>query len=167
MGQIVDEVKLWNTPLIGAYMLWKFTSGYSQAHPNGDAPIGILHFLANGILTSKKLRDPISNQRENLQSYIRSFEERKDADLLLSIQARVAEKRNFTMAAIDIAVLKGLLYWDLNEGKLYPKNVLNSPTRGNAIKSIFVQEGRKAEILGKWFAQHDLHAISNYLKVIL
>jgi hypothetical protein len=47
LGQLVDEVKLWNTPIVGAYMLWKFTQGYCDGHPNGDAPIGLLHFVAS------------------------------------------------------------------------------------------------------------------------
>jgi hypothetical protein len=46
MDTIVDEVKLWNTPLVGAFLLWKFTQGYTENHPSGEAPIGLLHFIA-------------------------------------------------------------------------------------------------------------------------
>jgi ABC-three component (ABC-3C) system Middle Component 3 len=166
MGQLVEEVKLWNTPTVGAYLLWKFTTGYCDGHPNGDAPIGLLHFLAIAMLTNKKLLEPINNRRDDLQSYARSFENSKDSDILLTIQERAREKREYTMASIDIAIAKGLLVWDVDSGKLYPRNLSKSPSRGKALKEMFKKNGKKAEILGKWFAKHDIHTIAAYLKVV-
>ena len=166
MGQLVEEVKLWNTPTVGAYLLWKFTTGYCDGHPNGDAPIGLLHFLAIAMLTNKKLLEPINNRRDDLQSYARSFENSKDSDILLTIQERAREKREYTMASIDIAIAKGLLVWDVDSGKLYPRNLSKSPSRGKALKEMFKKNGKKAEILGKWFAKHDLPTVAAYLKVV-
>lgn len=166
MGQLVDEVKLWNTPIVGAYMLWKFTQGYCDGHPNGDAPIGLLHFVASAILTNKKLLKPISNRRDNLQSYSRSFEDSKDSDILLTIQECTRLKREYTMASIDIAIAEGLLVWDVDSGKLYPRNLSKSPSHGKALKEMFKKNGKKAEILGKWFANHDIRTIAAYLKVV-
>ena len=166
MGQLVEEVKLWNTPTVGAYLLWKFTKGYCDGHPNGDAPIGLLHFLAIAMLTNKKLLEPINNRRDDLQSYARSFENSKDSDILLTIQERAREKREYTMASIDIAIAKGLLVWDADSGKLYPRNLSKRSSRGKALKEMFKNDGKKAEILGKWFAKHDLPTIAAYLKVV-
>jgi hypothetical protein len=163
----VEEVRLWNTPTIGAYLLWKFTLGYCDGHPNGDAPIGLLHFLASALLTSDKLLKPISGRRKDLQSYVRSFEDSKDSDILLSIQERAIEKREFTMASIDIAVAEGLLVWDVDSGKLYPCTVTKHPSRGKKLKSVHEKDGKIAAILGNWFAQHELATITNYLKVVL
>ncbi|MBX4267548.1 three component ABC system middle component [Clostridium estertheticum] len=166
MGRILDEVKLWNTPIIGAFLLWRFTQGYCNGHPHGDAPIGLLHFLASAILTNKELLKPISNQRPDLQSYARSFENTKNSDILLSIQHRVMEKCEYTLAAIDIAIAAGLLVWDGESGKLYPCNLIKSPGRGKALKKDIVSEGKKAEILGKWLSKHDIPTIEAYLKVV-
>ena len=166
LGQLVDEVKLWNTPIVGAYLLWKFTQGYCKGHPDGDAPIGLLHFLAIAMLTNKKLLEPINNRRDDLQSYARSFENSKDSDILLTIQERAREKREYTMASIDIAIAKGLLVWDADSGKLYPRNLSKRPSRGKALNKMFKNDGNKAEILGKWFAKHDLSTIAAYLKVV-
>lgn len=166
MGKLVDEVKLWNTPIIGAYLLWKFTQGYCNGHPHGDAPIGLLHFVAIAILTNKELLKPISNQRDDLQSYAISFENSKNSDILLSVQQRVKDKREYTLAAIDIAITEGLLMWDMESGKLYPRDLSKRTGRGKALKSIIKREGEKAEILGKWFSKHDLLAIEAYLKVV-
>ena len=44
MGQLVEEVKLWNTPTIGAYLLWRFTKGYTKNHPTEDAPVALFTF---------------------------------------------------------------------------------------------------------------------------
>ena len=104
MGKLVEEVQQWNTPTIGAYLLWKFTTGYCDSHPNGDAPVALLHFLAMPLLTSKKLLEPISNRRNNLQSYVKSFEDSQNSDILLSIHERAKRNRKHTMDAIDIAV---------------------------------------------------------------
>jgi hypothetical protein len=166
MGEVVEEVKVWNTPIIGAYLLWRFTTGYTASHPHGDAPIGLLHFVAGAILTSPRLSTPISNKRADLQSYVRSFEDSKSSDLLLSIHERTKDRLPYTMKAIDIAVGNGLLFWDLETAKLYPKSNLNKPKRGNALKSVNEQMGSKAEILGNWFGKHDLPTIANYLSIV-
>ena len=166
MSQLVEEVKLWNTPVIGAYMLWRFTQGYCAGHPHGDAPIGLLHFVASAILTNKKLMKPINNRRHSLQSYARSFEDTKDADLLLTIQERAREKRKYTLAAIDIANAEGLLIWDIESGKLYPRYLQKRAAYGKALKGELVKDGNKAQILGKWFSKHDLSTIAFYLKVV-
>lgn len=166
MGKLVDEVRLWNTPIIGAFLLWRFTQGYCNGHPHGDAPIGLLHFIATAILTNKELLKPISNQREDLQSYARSFENTKNTDVLLSIQARIREKREYTLAAIDIAISKGLLFWDVESGKLYPRDPMKRPGRGKALRKDIIREGKKAEILGCWLSKHDISTIEAYLKVV-
>ena len=161
--QLVEEVKLWNTPLVSAYLLWRFTQGYCAGHPHGDAPIGLLHFVANAILTNKKLIEPISNRRADLQSYVRSFESNRNSDILLLIQERALEKREHTLAALDIAIAEGLLVWNIESGKLYPHQL---PKQSKRINGSYISDGNKAEILGKWFSKHNVSAISAYLKVV-
>lgn len=166
MGQLVEEVKLWNTPIIGAYLLWCFTKGYCSGHPSGDAPIALLHFLASAILTNKELLDPISDRRDSLQSYVRSFEDSKNSDILLSIQNRIKKKREYTLTAIDIAIGKGLLVWDVESGKIYPRELEHRSRRGCALKSKIKREGQKAMIFGRWLSKHDISTIEAYLKVV-
>lgn len=167
MGELAEEVRQWNSPSVGAYLLWKFTSGYCDAHPNGDAPVALLHFIAVPLLTNRRLLDPISNRRANLQSYVRSFETSKDSDILITIHDRAKRSRAYTLASIDIAVSTGLVAWDAGTGKLYPRKDVNQPSKGNALKSSFIKDGKKAVILGHWFAEHNISAIATYLKVVL
>lgn len=166
MGQIVEEVKIWNTPAIGAFLLWKFTVGYIQGHPTGEAPVALLHFVATGILTNKELIEAINDMRPNLASFVRWFEEQEKTDMLLEIQDRIAAKRRYTLDAIDIATYSGLLAWNTESGKLYPRTQLPDAPKGSGLKNLYKRYGTKAEILGKWFAQLDMKMIATYLKLV-
>jgi hypothetical protein len=166
MGRLAEEVRVWNTPIIGSFLLWEFTKGYYNEHPNSEAPIALLHFVASAILTNEELIRPISNKRNSLQSYIRSFEDSNNVDLLLSIQERTRSLFKYTLEAIDIGVSEGLFAWDNNSGKIYPKSLEHKPTRGKNLRTKAKSDGKKAYILGKWFAREDISTISAYLKVV-
>ena len=166
LSNLVEDVQIWNTPIIGAYLLWRFTQGYSAGHKVEDAPIGLLHFVASAILTNDRLMLPVNNRRKNLQSYVRSFEDKKDSDILLNLQSRIKEKSDYTLAAIDIAISEGLLVWDVESGKLYPQKLTKKAGKGKALRPKIKTDGNKAEVLGKWFSEHDLSTIGAYLKVV-
>jgi hypothetical protein len=166
MGHLVEEVREWNTPLIGGYLLWRFTHGYCANHPTGDAPVGLLHFIAMAVLSSPKLLGAISNHRDSLQSYLRFFEKEKSSDLLLAVHERTREKKEHTLESIEVAIATGLLFWDADTGKLYPRQQAKA-RRGNNLKPSVISDGDKAETLGKWFSAHDIQSVANYLKVIL
>lgn len=163
---LAEEVKTWNTPLVGAYQLWQFTLGYCEAHPSGDAPVGLLHFIAGPILASPQLSETISHRRKNLQSYALGFEDKKCIDVLLGLQFRIQSRKRQTLNAIDAAICAGLLVWDTDSGKLYPRHVAKAK-RGRTLRAGLKREGEKAKILGSWFAAHELPAIAAYLKVVL
>jgi hypothetical protein len=166
MESLIEEVQLWNTPAVGAYLLWKFTTGYCESHPIGEAPVALLHFLAIPLLINKRLNEPISNRRPDLQSYVRSFETSKNSDILLSIHDRVKRNRAYSLAAIDIAISMGLLFWDTDSGKLYSKKDIKMHKKIR-LNASFVNDGKKAEILGRWFSQHSISSVATYLKVVL
>ena len=166
-GFLVEEVRSWNTPLYGAYLLWNFTSAYCRAHPSADAPSGLLHFIALPILANPQLNESVSNRRANLQSYVQGFEDKKRIDILLSLHGRVLSKRANTLAAIDAAVHAGLLSWDSGTGKLYPHPLKRSPAKGKSVRASVVKDGKKAGVLGQWFAEHNVPTIAAYLKIVL
>lgn len=165
MGQIVNEVKLWNSPVIGAYLLWRFTKGYSTNHSHGENPIALLHFVAYAILTDYLMIEFISNKRKNLQAYVRSFEEKNRTDILLSLQNKVNTKKDLVLRSIEIGISSELLKWDTESGKLYAMNISKNPKKGNNIRNSMTLYGNKAEILGKWFSEHSISSISAFLEV--
>jgi hypothetical protein len=166
-GVLAEEVRTWNTPLVGAYLLWMFTLGYCEHHPSGDAPVGVLHFIASAILANPQLNENVSNRRKNLQSYVAGFADKKQIDVLLSLQNRISYRKQFTLSAIDAAIYAGLLSWDLESGKIYPHKAPTNLRRGKAIRPAMVREGAKAKILGAWFSEHEISTIASYLRVIL
>jgi hypothetical protein len=167
IGKLVDEVREWNSPVIGAYLLWRFTDGFTKNHPVGDAPVVILHFIASGILTDHEICDAISGHRPNLASFVRWFNEEKRSDMLACLQHQVIKKRHYAMASIDIAVANGFLVWDNETAKLFPR-LLKRQKNGTATMGIAVHKlGEKAEILGKWFSQNDLSIITASLGIVL
>jgi len=166
MGKLVEEVKEWNTPVVGAYLLWRFTDSYINHHHNKDAPVVILHFITCGLLTDTMITEAIHGRRPNLASFVRWFHEEKRTDLLACLHHHILDKREYTMKAIDIAVASGLLVWDTNTAKLYSKDI--KVVHGSANKGISVQSlGNKADILGKWFAEHTVPTIISSLEVVL
>lgn len=167
MSKLVEEVLEWNTPSMGAYLIWKFSLGYCDAHPTGEAPIALLHFLALPLLINKNLVEPISNHKANLQTYIRSFETAKELDVLVSVQDIIKNRRDYTLASIDIAVASNLVVWDVENAKLYPLKEPKLKENKNKLKPMYLSMGKKATILGSWFAEHDILTIASYLKVVL
>lgn len=167
MSELIEEVKQWNSPTIGAFLLYKFTKGYVQHQSDGEAPMAILHFLATAILTSEHLKSPISNMRANLQSYVRSFEDNRNTDVFLELQERTQNKFAYTWSAIDIAVANGLLFWDADEARLHVKPGEADIKYGHSPKPELKKDGEKAEIIGSWFAEHDISTILSYLKIVL
>lgn len=164
---LADEVRIWNTPLYGAYLLWHFTTAYCAAHPTGDAPVGLLHFIALPMLVNRQLNDTISDRRANLQSYVQGFEDKKQSDILLSLQERIRARQQNTLASIDAAIYAGLLSWDMDSSKLYPHVLPRAPRRGKSIRPSIAKEGKKAKILGRWLSEHDIPTVASYLRVVL
>ena len=167
MSNLVEEVKVWNTPVVGSYVLWRFTQGYTDHHSEGNSPVLLLHFLASAILTNKRLSGPVTNLRKDLASYARSFTDKEDVDLFLSIQDRVNKTRFYTLSSIDLAIQHGLLFLNPEDGRLYPKNLLGKPSRGKAPKQSVKSLGNRAETLGKWFSAYSVSQVSTLLKVVL
>ncbi len=166
MFSLVEDVKNWNNPALGAYYLWCFTKGYTEAHSDGSAPVALLHFLATAILTNSKLSEPISGRRSGLQSYVKSFEEHKRIDQLILIHDLVARKKKYTLDSIDLAVSRGFLFWDGADARIYHKEITKKAGSGNALKPEIKRAGKRAEILGQWFAEYEISQISSLLKVV-
>lgn len=167
MSNLVEEVKIWNTPVVGAYVLWRFTQGYTDHHSDGRSPVLLLHFLASAILTNKRLSDPVNNNRKDLASYARSFTDKADVDLFLSIQNRVNMTRSYTLSSIDLAIQHGLLFLNPEDACVYPKKMSGKPSRGMAPKQSVKSLGNKSETLGKWFSAYPVIQVSTLLKVVL
>lgn len=167
MSSLIKEVKEWNTPLVTGYLLWRFTQGFYENQKNGEAPVALNHFIAMPILLNSLLLEKINNRRKSLQSYIKSFEEEKRSDLLAGIHDLVRKNMLHTLQSLDVAVTSGLLVWNYESAVLYPTKIQTKIKRGHSLRKDIVNTGDKAEILGKWFSEHDVLTVASYLKVVL
>ncbi|NCB26000.1 MAG: hypothetical protein EOM62_11100 [Bacteroidia bacterium] len=107
----------------------------------------------------------ITRQRHGLQSYARSFSEKGEVDLLLSIQDRIRKKQTYTLASIDLAVAKGLLVWDAEAAALYARRLEAAPTRGCRPRASVELTGNRGEIFGEWCAAHSIENVANFMEV--
>ena len=167
MSSLAEEIRIWNTPIVGSYMLWRFTHGYTASHPEGFSPILLLHFIASAILTNQRLNKPVNNIRKDLASYVRSFTDKKEVDLFLSIQDRVNATKFYTLSSVDLAIQNGLLVLNPDDACLYPRDLSKKPSRGMAPKPSVKSIGNKAETLGIWFSAHPVSQVASLLKVVL
>ena len=166
MSNLLNEIKEWNTPVVGAFLLWQFSYGYQKKHITGESPIVCLHFIAYAILTDIELSENISRRRKNLESYVRYFSDEKKSDLLAGLHQRVLSKRSETLAAIDVAVANGILVWNCENATLCPRE-LTCKRRSIRLSPAISKMGDKALVLGDWFSKHDLVTITSYLGVLL
>lgn len=163
--RLVEEVREWNTPIVGAYLLWRFTKSYCRNHPEGQAPVMILHFIAEAILSSDELLK-LMKSRRGLASYIRHFNTAQKTDLLANLSHRIYERRERVLAVIDIALATGLLALDSGTATLYPVSI-RSPKGGRRVSKTMNDLGKKAEMLGTWFAKENFTNIVHNLGVQL
>jgi hypothetical protein len=163
---ITDEVKRWNNSIVGAYLLWRFTDEYTRNHSSGEAPVALLHFVANAILSTSGLLEEVRDGKGGLASFALKLDEKskRKADMLATIQDRIIATRVNTLLAIDMATANGLLVWELEACKLHARALKAKPRRGMNVRDSMKRLGNKAGILGKWFSRHDLNAIAKYLR---
>lgn len=167
MGKLENEIKEWNTPLVGAYLLWCFAQSFVKNHSHSDSPTVIEIIIAFTLLTNNVYSENINGHRPNFASYVRSFTENKRSDLLACLSDKLQEQKTLAMAAVDIAVGTGLLAWDYDSAKLFPCDSFKLK-RGSSQKGMSVQALKsKAITLGKWFSQVSINTIVASLGVIL
>jgi hypothetical protein len=164
MSTFLEEYKEWNSPIIGAYLLWCFSRGFEKNQQEGAAP-NILHlFMAYPILMSDKLLSRISNKRKSISSFVKSYNEEKTSDIMICYSKDVNEKKKFCLEAIQNAFNLGLLVCDVKTANLIPKKLDEKVFQKN---ELYKKKAKQAFILGKLFSQESLTNLASILGVIL
>lgn len=166
MNIFSDEYSGWNSPIIGAYLLWRFSCGYKQNHRELVSPCIILYFLAYTLLSSKKYVNEINNRKANLNSFVKKFVESDAEDIIACFSNEVEYYKKNCMKSIQIGVNIGLLFWDINQSALVPRSL--KLVRGSGLMGKdAIKIGNAAEILGKWFSKEKISNIASILGVVL
>ena len=164
MGALSDEYREWNTPVVGAYLLWRFTKGFMSERSGAEPPSFLWHCVAAAIVSSATYSDVIDHAR-SLHKYSQYFIANGMADKLEKLHYRVQKLLPYTKRAVDIAVNRHMLVWDVQNGALLPVD-LGSQAKGSAQLSSSIKDlGRKADRLGQWCSKVDLNALTIELGV--
>jgi len=159
MAILLDEYNEWNNPVVGAYLLWRFSSGYANAHPEHLAPPLLLHFVVVALLRGRVYSDAIDHAL-SLHAYAAKFVTGGYADKIEALHGKVQSHLPYTMQSIDMAISRCILALDVDGARLVPLDI-GKQKRGSGALSRSVQRlGNRAEKLGKWMAPLELSTIA-------
>ena len=63
---MMETIRMWHTPYIGAYLLWRFASGYSSASNGRAAPL-MLFFIVAALTTDRQYYEPVAKRTTGYQ----------------------------------------------------------------------------------------------------
>ena len=145
---MLETIRMWHTPYIGAYLLWRFATGFASASSGRAAPI-MLFFIVAALVTDKIYYEPV--WKRNFRTYHRYFVENKKLSALAALQGAINAKRAYTCAAIERAVFGGLLVWDKEAGTLSARRI-KPERKAKLLDEETTKAGFAAEKIGEWFA---------------
>ena len=163
---LVDEYRTWHTPVIGAYLLYLFTEAYKGNHPEGRAPIVILHFITAAILTDDALADKLK-RKTSLVQYVRHARNGDTSLHFMKLHERTRSRFSYTARAIDIAVAGGYLKWDVDSASLTACKLASRPGSGDFKTGRIKELGERAKLLGRIMARTTLPKTAELLGVSL
>ena len=120
-----EEYRVWHTPVISAYLFWRFATMYMSPGKGikREAPSCIFFFILGGILRQNALIKNYIIGRKTLITMLKAIKKSGDADLIDTIHNRIRETMSHTSQAIDIAVASGMLEWDFDKATLVPQKI--------------------------------------------
>jgi len=162
VNELNKEIYLVQNPAIGAAILWRFICGYyDNENESRQVPFPLL-FIALPIIFREDLRNIISStyKPSGLQKVSEKLFEKKQTDLLCSIQNSAEQYKEITLTSINIAVGSNLINISNETASVMPiqtKTTQMPKSSENLLK--------QAEKLGIWCSTLSLHEISIMLKV--
>lgn len=167
---LVEEYRICNTPVVGAYVFWCFARSFVKESIKIGKPRDP-HFLlfcyVAAIFSDRRILDELSLRR-GISSFRRSLTKEKKGVLFDGIHARVKEMLPYTMAALDVAYTCGILRMDSESGNIAP--IAFKAKRGTSVhvSKDLSDDVTLMETLGRWFAHYDSPAeVAKKLEVVL
>ena len=158
------ELNVWDSPIGGAYLIWRFARGFCEVNPAGPNVLLVypaIAMLMDGVFS----RDILS--ASNLADYAYGFQDSagKKARSLGGLTERIDEYRELTLRSVEFAMVTRLVELDPETGTLKP--ILDGEKHDSVkiAKTFKKEDGRKAEHLGSVFARTNEKYIGYYLGV--
>lgn len=151
---LVEEYRICNTPVIGAYVFWRFAKAYTDARADHASPHFLLFCFVSAMFSDRDLLKEMKLKR-GISSFRRHLASVKASSLFDGIHGRVKDMLPYTMAALDVAYSCGILKLRAEEGWVeYVKIKVKRGTKSLVSKAI-EDDAKLAEMLGRWFALYE------------
>ncbi len=166
---------LWNSPIVGAYLIARLAKGYKlhggnpsawgRADANPDLPFPLV-FPALTILMIPAYSDSLSQSFSSLGEWIVRLLDANHQNLIGGLGPRIREYKDVVLDSIDAAATMNLVAIDTNKGTLVVgKNFAVDSSKIEGAESFRKDLGAKAERLGKWLSQETSAEISRLLEI--
>lgn len=166
MSTLNREVVLTQNSALGAMLLWRFTTGYSQGSRSVEAtPLPLLFLALPVCLHQETARFAQSTLiASGLRTFANKFSESRNAksDLLFAIHARMIRMRPLTLSSLQIAIGSKLVLLIPDQALALPGSI--TPPRAG-IPENTRNMLKVAEKLGNWCAVISLHEVAAILKL--
>ena len=162
---LADEVYNVQNPALGAALLWRFTCGYTSAHPAAaPSPLHLL-FLVLPITLHRQTFEFLSRTQTatGLRAFAGKFSEYSNAkqDLLIAIHDRAASLRPLTLDSLRIAIGSRLVLVRPN-ATVVPLSQTETKAGTTDITRPLLSGATK---FGVWCSTLSLHEIATILKI--
>lgn len=154
--------EIWNSPVVGAYLLWRFVDAYQETCKHG--PNIALAFPAINMLMQPQFTDDITPSMRSLASYAKKLSENNKRGYLTDLQSDIRIHKDRILEIIETAVVVELVGVNYEDGTL--TTLISEEPAGKRIAEAFKNDlGLKAAALGRRFAKEPLENICNILGV--
>src|SRR4051794_10336911 len=113
MSILTLESRAVQNPALGATLIWRFASAYTDAHRTKDLPVLPLAYVVLPIVFHKETCDMVASthKQTGLHGFVEKFSRTEVAksDLLLAIHTRALRLRMLTTESLQIAIRHRLL----------------------------------------------------------
>lgn len=155
---------MWDSPIGGAYLIWRFVTGYAAVRDSG--PNMLLVYPALAIVIDSSFAVEI-RRASNLADFAFAFHDSsgRRAKSLSGLQERIIGQRNWTLKAIEFALVTRLVELDPACATLRVVLEKETASSANLARDFKDNEGLNAEALGGVFARTHDSDIAYYLGV--
>lgn len=167
---LVEEFRICNTPVIGAYIFWRFAKSFVQEAKKLNKvsnPHLLLFSFVAAIFSDRRILDELKSRR-SISSFRRYLTGAKKGVLFDGIHIRVKEMLPYTLSALDIAYSCGILRMNRDDGTIEPVAVRAKRGPPELVSESISDDSLLAETLGRWFAKYGSPVeVAKKLEVVL
>jgi len=155
---------MWDSPIGGAYLIWRFVTGYAAVRDSG--PNMLLVYPALAIVMDSSFATEIS-RASNLADFAFAFHDSSGsrAKSLSGLQERIIAQRDWVLKSIEFALVTRLVELDTETAALHVVLEKESASSVRLARDFKDNEGLNAELLGRVFARTQDNDIAYYLGV--